>query len=84
MSDKEKRTIHYSFKATSEENKIILQKMKLACIKNQSAFNQKITLSGYMLKLDLPKLREAVRLIGGLCNNVNHIARRMNDGGSII
>ena len=83
MGDKEKRTIHYSFKATPEENKIIQQKMKLAGIKNQSAFIRRMTLSGYMLKLDLPELREAVRLMGSLSNNVNQIARRMHEGGSI-
>ena len=36
-----------------------------------------------MLKLDLPELREAVRLMGSLSNNVNQIARRMHEGGSI-
>ena len=74
MSDKEKRTIHYSFKATPEEKRIIQQKMRLAGVKNQAAFIRKMTLNGYMLKLDLPELREAVRLMGSLSNNVNQIA----------
>ncbi len=42
-----------------------------------------MTLNGYMLKLDLPELREAVHLMGSLSNNVNQIARRMHEGGSI-
>ena len=83
MGDKEKRTIHYSFKATPEENKIIQQKMKLAGIKNQSAFIRAMALNGYVLKLDLPELHDAVRLIGSLSNNVNQIARRLNEHGSI-
>ena len=83
MSDKERRTIHYSFKATPEENRIIQQKMKLAGVKNQSAFIRGMTLNGYLLKLDLPELHQAVRLIGTLSNNVNQIARRMNEHGSI-
>ena len=83
MGDKEKRTIHYSFKATPEEKRIIQQKMRLAGVKNQAAFIRRMTLNGYMLKLDLPELREAVRLMGSLSNNVNQIARRMHEGGSI-
>ena len=42
-----------------------------------------MTLNGYLLKLDLPELREAVRLLGSLSNNVNQIARRLHEGGSI-
>ena len=83
MGDKEKRTIHYSFKATPEEDRTIKQKMKAVGIKNQAAFIRRMTLNGYMLKLDLPELREAVRLMGSLSNNVNQIARRMHEGGSI-
>ena len=83
MGDKEKRTVRYSFKATPEEDGIIQEKMRLAGIKNQSAFIRKMTLNGYLLKLDLPELREAVRLMGSLSNNVNQIARRLHEGGSI-
>ena len=36
-----------------------------------------------MLKLDLPELHDAVRLMGSLSNNVNQIARRLNERGSI-
>ena len=57
--------------------------MKAAGVKNQSAFIRMMTLNGYLLKLDLPELREAVRLLGSLSNNVNQIARRMHEGGSI-
>ena len=83
MDNKEKRTIHYSFKATPEENRIIQQKMKLAGVKNQSAFIRRMTLDGYLLKLDLPELRESVHLMGRLSNNVNQIVRQLNERGSI-
>ena len=83
MGDKEKRTVRYSFKATPEEKRIIQQKMKLAGVKNQSAFIRKMTLNGYLLKLDLPELRETVRLMGSLSNNVNQIAKRVNSTGRI-
>ena len=83
MNEKQKRAIHYSFKATPEEDAVIRKKMEVAGIKNQSAFIRVMTLNGYLLKLDLPELREAVRLLGSLSNNVNQIARRLHEGGSI-
>ena len=83
VTEKEKRTIHYSFKATPEEDAIIQRKMKTFGIKNQSAFIRAMALNGYVLKLDLPELHDAVRLMGSLSNNVNQITRRLNERGSI-
>ena len=80
MTEKKNRTIHYSFKATPEEDAIIQRKMKTFGIKNQSAFIRAMALNGYVLKLDLPELHDAVRLMGSLSNNVNQITRRLNDG----
>ncbi len=49
MNEKQKRTIHYSFKATPEEDAVIRKKMEVAGIKNQSAFIRLMTLNGYLL-----------------------------------
>ena len=62
MTEKQNRTIHYSFKATPEEDAIIQRKMETFGIKNQSAFIRAMALNGYVLKLDLPELHDAVRL----------------------
>ena len=83
MTEKQKRTIHYSFKATPEEDAIIQKKMKTFGINNQSAFIRAMALQGYLLKLDLPELHEVIRVMGSLSNNVNQIARRLNERGSI-
>lgn len=79
----EKRTVHYSFKATPEEEALIQKKMELAGIKNQSAFIRRIVLGGFILRLDLPELKNVVHLMGNLSNNVNQMARRLHGGGSI-
>ena len=71
MNENQKRTIHYSFKATPEEDEIIQKKMELTGIKNQSAFIRRIVLGGLILRLDLPELKSATRLMGSLSNNVN-------------
>ncbi len=83
MSRKAKHNIHCSFKATEEEMDIIQQKMKAFGITNQSAFIRAMTLNGYVLKLDLPELHQTVRLMGSMSNNVNQIARRLHEGGSV-
>ena len=83
MKTDDKRSIHYSFKVTPEENEIIQKKMEAFGIRNQSAFIRTMALNGYLLKLDLPELNKAVRLIGKLSGNVNQIARRMHERGSI-
>ena len=57
--------------------------MKTFGIKNQSAFIRAMALNGYVVKLDLPELHDEVRLMGSLSNNVNQIARRLNERGSI-
>lgn len=83
MREKQKRTVHCSFDVTPEEAIIIEQKMAAADIKNRSAFFRAMVLNGYLLKLDLPELRKAVRLMGRLSSNVNQIARRMNEKGTM-
>lgn len=71
------------FAVTEEEACIIDAKMKQLEIHNISAFLRAMVLNGYVLKLDLPQLREMIRLLGNLTNNVNQIARRVNEHGSI-
>ena len=83
MSSQGKRMIHFSFKASEAESDRIREKMKAAGIGNQSAYIRAMALNGYVLKLDLPELHQAVRLLGSLSNNVNQIARRMNEHGSL-
>ena len=83
MKQKQKRTIHYSFKVTPEESKVIQQKMKAFGLKNQSTFLRAMALKGYLLKLNLPEIKEAIRLLGIMSNNVNQIAKTLHEHGSI-
>ncbi len=64
MKPKDKRTVHYSFKASEAESDRIQEKMKAAGFSNQSAYTRAMALNGYVLKLDLPELHQAVRLLG--------------------
>ena len=83
MVTREKRLVHHSIKMTETEDTILQEKMKTFGINNMSAFIRAIILNGYLLKLDLPEIRELIRLMKNLTNNVNQIARRLNERGSI-
>jgi len=81
--EKARRSKLLHFAVTEEEANIIDEKMKQLEIRNMSAFLRAMVLNGYVLKLDLPQLREMIRLLANLTNNVNQIARRVNEHGSI-
>lgn len=81
--EKAKRNIHYSFKVSPEEDATIRQKMKSIGIRNRSTYLRAMMLNGYLLKLDLQEMHEAARLTGKMSGNINQIARRLNEHGSI-
>ena len=70
MSEMQNHTVHFSFDTTPEQAAIIQQKMKNAGVKNKSGFFRAMVLNGYLLRLDLPELREASRQMSILSNNV--------------
>ena len=80
MAKEEQRVVNHNFRTTEAEDALIRQKMQAYGIKNQSAFYRAIALNGYMLKLDLPEIREMIRLLKNLTNNVNQIAAKVNAG----
>ena len=80
---KEKRQVQHNFKTTEEEDAVIRQKMDAFGIRNQSAYLRAMALKGYILKVETPEIREWIRLLKNLTNNVNQIAKRLNEHGSI-
>lgn len=78
-----KYLVQHNFKTTEAEDAIIREKMKAAGVTNQSVFLRAMVLKGYLLKLDLPEIRELLRLMKNLTNNVNQMAKRLNEQGNI-
>lgn len=68
---------------SQEEQEMIRQKMAEFGTENMGAFVRKMVIDGYILKLDIPELKEIIRLLGPIGNNVNQMARKLNFGGSI-
>ena len=77
------RTVKHDFLLTEAEDQLLQEKMKAFGITKKSAFFRSMILNGFMLKLDLPEIRDMIRLLRNLTNNVNQIARRLNEHGSI-
>ena len=83
MSEKEKKTVFYGFKASPGEDAVIRSNMRRIGMTNRSLYIRTMAMNGSVLRLEPSALHKTIRLIGYLSNNVNQIARRVNEGGSI-
>lgn len=57
--------------------------MREAGTTNIGAYLRKMALDGYILRLDLPELKEILSQLRYMGNNVNQIAKRANEVGVI-
>jgi hypothetical protein len=72
------RPIQVKFRVTPEERKIIDKRMEQAGTNNMAAYLRKMAIDGYVVKLELPELRDLISLLRRTSNNFNQIARRVN------
>ena len=80
---KRKRNIVIRFRVTPEEREMIESKMAQFGTSNMAAYLRKISIDGYVVRLDLPELREMVSLLRRSSNNLNQIAKRVNETSRI-
>ena len=78
-----KRDIMLRFRVTPEEREQIEERMAQLGTTNMAAYLRKIAIDGYVVKLDLPELKEMISLLRRSGNNLNQIARRVNETGRI-
>ena len=83
LSPERKRDKQLKIWVSQEELDMIHQKMAEFGTSNMGAFVRKMVIDGYIVKLDIPELKEIIRLLSPIGNNVNQIARKLNTGGSI-
>ena len=60
---KRKRDIQLKFRVTPQEREMIETKMAQFGTTNMAAYLRKMAIDGYVVKLDLPELRELVSLL---------------------
>ena len=68
---------------TKEEMEQLNQRMNEAGVRNRSAFVRKMTLDGYIVKLDMADIQEMIRLLRNATNNLNQVAKKANAGGIV-
>lgn len=72
------RPVQVKFRVTPEERALIDKRMEQAGINNMAAYLRKMAIDGYVVKLELPELRDFISLLRRTSNNFNQIARRVN------
>lgn len=68
---------------TERERDLIKQKMEQMGVRNMGAYLRKIAIDGYIIHLDLADVRELNKLLRNVTNNMNQIARRINETGNL-
>lgn len=79
----DKRDMGLYFKLSAKELDLIQQKKVLTGIRNTSAYLRKMAIDCYIINLDIKQLNEISRLLRITSNNVNQMAKRANETGSI-
>ena len=80
---KRKRDVQLNFRVSPEELALIEQKMAQLGTTNREAYLRKMALDGYVVRLELPELKELVSLMRYSSNNLNQLARRAHETGRI-
>ena len=80
---KRKREVQLNFRVSPEELALIEQKMAQLGTTNREAYLRKMALDGYVVRLELPELKELVSLLRYSSNNLNQLARRAHETGRI-
>ena len=72
-----------NFRVSPEELTLIEQKMSQLGTVNREAYLRKMALDGYVVKLDLPELKELVSLMRYSSNNLNQLTRKVHETGRV-
>ena len=80
---KRKRDIQLKFRVTPQEREMIETKMAQFGTTNMAAYLRKMAIDGYVVKLDLPELRELASLLRYSSSSLSHLTRRTHETGRI-
>ena len=67
-----------TFRVSDEEREIIRQNQEQSGIRNMRAYLCKMAANGQVFRVELDGVREMNRLLSNATNNINQIARRVN------
>jgi hypothetical protein len=77
------RNIAMTFRVSEKERELIRQAQKESGVRNMRAYLLKMAVNGRIINIELDSVQDMNRLMSGFSNNVNQIARRVNQTGNI-
>ena len=73
----------YPLRLTDQEREMIARRMEQAGIPTMSTYMRKMAIDGYILKLELPEIKELISLLRHSSNNLTQIAKKANAMGTV-
>jgi hypothetical protein len=83
MQQNLKRNIALTFRVSEEEKALVQRRMAQTNISNLRAYLLKMAVDGQVITVELDSVNECNRLLRNISNNINQIARRINETGNI-
>ena len=83
LPENRKRDIQIKFWVSRSERELIDEKMAQAGTTSMGAYLRKMSIDGYLLRLELPELKEIVSLLRRCSNNLNQVAKLAHATGRI-
>ena len=77
------RDMRIDLRVTKKEYDLIIEKMQMIGCENMSAYIRKMAIDGMIIKLYIPELKEISSLLRYNGNNINQIAKHLNEGRQI-
>jgi len=77
------RNIQIIIRVTARERELIEKKMALLGTRNMAAYLRKMAIDGEAIRLEIPELKEIVRLLRYSSNNLNQLAKRAHETGAV-
>lgn len=71
------------FRVTEEERQIIEQKMELIGTQDLGVYLRRMAIYGYMIEIDMEPLNRLSVELSRTGNNINQLAKRANETGSV-
>jgi hypothetical protein len=83
MQQKLERNHAMTFRVTEKERDMIRRHQAQSGIRNMRAYLLKMAIDGRVISIDLTGVTEMNRLLGNVSNNINQIAKRVNETSKI-
>ena len=78
-----KRPICLKLRVSESESALIAEKMKVAEIINRESYMRKMLIDGCVVRVEFRQVQKLLYLLGNVSNNINQIAKKANQTGSI-